>query len=271
MIKSIITNIKYCFSSKQIDDENAQAISPFKIILAGLLYGLILSAVYAITWKIFGDIYFTDRSRLRIIPSAMIILIMCILGYRQLIGVMLITNRLTGDGESEENPNLKLAGILAVIVIILLKYSALLAMPNPTPWLPADWRRYFAFAYPKVNFRVLILLALWGKTAILIAGATGPSSIKIELPEKILRKKISIKSLIANLMLTFILTTIYFSNLNSRTIGLIISFVIFILVYLTSIFLAWKNDGHDKYSIFACAELAEILLLLSYLAIAKFL
>lgn len=271
MLKSLFTNIRYCCSSKTIDETEAQAISPFKIIITGLLYGFLLSAVYAITWKIFGDIYFTDRSRLRLIPSVMIIVTMCIFGYRQLDGLTVSVDRLAGDSDRDENSNLKMAGILAIIVIILLKYSALLAMPNHTPWWPADWRRYFAFAYPKVHIRVLILLALWGKTAVLIAGATGPSSSGIELPEKILRKKLSIKSLIANLLLTFILTTIYFSSLNSRTIGLIISFVIFILVYLASIFLAWRNKGHDKYSIFACAELAEILLLLSYLSIAKYL
>jgi hypothetical protein len=52
--------------------------------------------------------------------------------------------------------------------------------------------------------------------------------------------------------------------------GLLIAFILFLLVYLSSMFLAWRLNGHDRFSIFASAELAETFVLLSYLIISRY-
>jgi len=144
-------------------------------------------------------------------------------------------------------------------------------MPYHSPWWPADWRQYFNFLYPRMHYRLLILLGVWGKTGLLIAGATGPTHADIQPADRLFRRKITIKTLLGNLVFTFFLTTVYFSTWWNRALGLLVAFILFLIIYLLSMILAWRFRGHDRFSMFACGEIAEILILFAYLAIARFL
>ncbi len=265
---------QYSFSS---DKSKAQQkiFSNFMIILWGLIYGLILSAIFAISWKCFGDIYFSERSRLRLIPSVSILLVSCLLNFNQILGFGKTIDSISQRNKSPlENNNLAYAimlpGILAIFMALLIKFSALLAMPYHAPWWPADWRRIFNRLYPQMHFRIFILLGLWGKLGFVISASTGQTAENIDATSKAIRNNAKIRSLLGNLVIVFAVTTIYFSSWRNRAIGLLVSFVIFMFVYLASMLISWRLKGHNKYSMFACSELAEILLLLSYLAIAKF-
>ncbi len=273
--------IYYCIFPEYSLDANQpefieKSYSSFMMILWGVLYGLILSVVFAISWKCFGDIYFSERSRLRLIPSIFILFIGCLVNFNQLLGIGKTIDRLVGCNETGINGNrcsyfLLLPGILAIFMFILIKFSALLAMPYHAPWWPADWRRFFNRFYPQMHFRVLILLGMWGKLGFIIACSTGQTSAEIDDVSKAIRRGAKIRSLLGNIALVFIITAIYFSSWRNRAMGLLVSFVIFLAVYLVSMIISWRLKGHDKYSMFACSELAEVLLLLAYLAVARFL
>ncbi len=270
-IVSIYSASSYCIFPQFSIKSDKQKFTPLMILLWGLVYGLILSAVFAISWKYFGDIYFSERSRLRLMPSAMVLLASCLLNFKQLLGFSRTVDRLANPEFTQSDIySLALPGVLAIVMIILIKFSALLAMPYHTPWWPTDWRRYFNRLYPQMHFRVLILMGLWGKMGIIIASSTGQSSEDITPTDKIVRTRSTIKSLLGNLVIVFIVTTIYFSSWRNRAIGLLVAFVIFLIVYLASMLISWRIGGHNKYSIFACGELSETLLLLAYLAIARF-
>ncbi|MFA5865923.1 MAG: hypothetical protein WC975_14720 [Phycisphaerae bacterium] len=273
LIGSFWLGVRYCVFPVGMRDTGMARVSPWMITGWGLLYGLVLCVVFGASWKLFGDIYFSEYSRLRIVPMAMVILVGSATGFKQLLGLAVTVDRLAGEGRSDGAviPPVKLPGQLAIVLVILLKFSALLSLPYHTPWWPGDWRRYFNFLYPVMYYRVLILLGLWGKTGLLVAGATGPTHGATDDVDRAFRRKLTIKSLIGNLVLTFVMTTVYFSQWRNRAIGMLVSVVIFLLVYLVSMIFSWRGKGHDRYSMFAIAELSELFLLLGYLAIAKFL
>jgi hypothetical protein len=278
MMKSLISSARYTIDVSGGNEANMDSLRPVGIVLWGIAYGVILSLCFAGSWKLFGEIYFSEYSRLRLIPISIILLLSGIFGFRQLLGLAVTVDRLVmGDGaapplneQEKKIPAVHFPGQLAVLLLFLVKFAALLAMPYQTPWWPGDWRRYFNFLYPKVLYRVLILFGLWGKTAILIAAATGPTSEKAAPVDRAFRKKMNIRSLIGNLLITFVLTSVYFSSWKNHAMGILVAFILFLLVYLCSMFLAWRLKGHDRFSIFATAELAETLVLLSYLIISRY-
>ncbi len=263
-------SVGYCFWPGGVG-----GVEPGMVTVWGLVLGLLFCGVFAWSWKFFGDIYFSEYSRLRVVPIAMVILAGSILDFKQLLGLSVTVDRLVGgeraDGDTGVIPAVRLPGILAMVLAILLKFSALLAMPYHAPWWPGDWRRVFNPLYPMMHYRVLVLLGLWGKAGVLIAGATGPTSPEIGEADRAFRRKLSIRSLLGNLVFTFLITTVYFSSWRNRAIGILVSFVIFLLVYLVSMVISWRMKGHDRYTIFACGAIGELLLLFGYLAVSRFL
>jgi len=274
VLASFAATIGYCVRPGGVGEPDIAKVSPRMVTVWGLVYGLLLCGVFAWSWRFFGDIYFSEYSRLRLVPIALVVLFNAIVGFKQLLGLAVTVDRLAEPNRElapETVPPVKLPGQLAIILAILLKFTALLAMPYHSPWWPGDWRRYFNRFYPMMHYRVLILFGLWGRTGLLIAAATGPTSSDIDNQDRIFRRKLAIRSLLANLVVTFLVTTVYFSSWRNRAIGMLVSFIIFLLVYLVSMLLSWRTEGHDRHSMFACAEISELLLLFSYLAVAKYL
>lgn len=251
------------------------------ILITGLFYGIILAFIYAISWKCFGDIYFTEKSRLRLLPSAAVILISTMLNNKQLYGLAKILQKLlkqkptedikdpTARQESYEFQLFFLA--TAAALIILLKYSVMLSLPHQIPSWPSDWRRSFMFLYPRLALRVVILMELWHKAGLIIAAATGYLNSKASPVEKRLKSNLSIKKLLLILLGTTIFTSIYITNWQERAVGFIISIITFLTVYAYSMLICWRFKGHTRLSIFSAAEVSSITMLLSTLAFAKYL
>jgi hypothetical protein len=101
-----------------------------------------------------------------------------------------------------ENNNLAYAimlpGILAIFMALLIKFSALLAMPYHAPWWPADWRRIFNRLYPQMHFRIFILLGLWGKLGFVISASTGQTAENIDATSKAIRNNAKIRQIRTN-------------------------------------------------------------------------
>ncbi len=244
---------------------------PIWFLVVGLIYGLIFSGVYAITWKCFGDVYFTERTRLRLIPAMGVIIVASILNYNQLCSIGITIKEMVKKNTSEDD---SLGGILLVFVVILLvillKYSIFLAMPYHSLRCPSDWRRFFNFMYPRMNFRVLILMGLWGKMGILISSATGYRSSALPEVERRLREKTTVKSLLILLFWVVLITGIYLSSWQSRALGVVIAVIVFLLTYIYSMVVSWYLKGHTRFSMLSAGEVAEVVLLLCYLASAKY-
>ncbi len=242
LLRSLFSSIRFALDVSE-DETRIERVRPIGITLWGIIYGVILSLCFAGSWKLFGEIYFSEYSRLRLIPIAIILLLNGILGFRQLLGLAVTVDRLViGENreKAEENvstgqkdiPMICFPGQLAVLLLFLIKFTAFLAMPYQIPWWPGDWRRYFNFLYPKVLYRVLILFGLWGKTAILIAGATGPTRADASQNDRVFRKKMNIRSLLGNLIITFVMTSVYFSSWKNHALGILVAFILFLMIYL---------------------------------------
>jgi len=250
---------------------------PTAISVWGLVVGLILSGVFALSWKYFGDIYFTEDTRLRLVPSAMVLVAISILNLKQLAAVAITADQVVlrePPGERAGHDPLRQCSIIAVVAVvlaILLKFSALLAMRHHALWRPGDWRRVFNPIYPRIHARVLVLLGLWGKAGLLIAAGTGSQHPNIRPADRALRQALRIRTLVFNLAAVTVMTTVYFSTWRNRALGLLVSLFVFVVVYLASMLISRRQGGHDGWSMFACAELGELALLLGYLVIAKYL
>lgn len=277
ILLSLAASARYCLClSNPVAQEHQRPVVPSSIIVWGVVVGFILCAVFAGSWKQFGDIYFSEYRRLRLVPSAMVLLVAGVLGFKQLLGLAVTVDRivLKDPVEAVESRQLlrtiTMAGILAVVLLILLKFSALLAMPNTVRWWPNDWRRYFNWLYPGIHFRVLILFGLWSQLGLLIAAATGAQSGCIADQDRAFRRSARIGTLLWNLVLVTMLTSIYFSSVHNRATGLVLSLFLFVLLYLASMLISRRQGGHDVHSMFACAELGGSAVLVGYLAIAKY-
>jgi hypothetical protein len=280
--KMFAASVRYVIRAPNGDVSDASEVknvkvSPYALMVWGLVYGVLISLCFAVSWKIFGEIYFSEYSRLRLIPIVVVLLIGSIVCFRQLLGFAVTIDRLVMPDQSDDSnetsktiPTVHFPGQLAVFLLILLKFTALLAMPYQTPWWPADWRRFFNFLYPKALYRVLILAGVWNSAAILLASATGPTRKTANASDCSFRKQMSIKSLLGNLLITFVLTSIYFSSWRNHALGLLVAFILFLVMYLISMLLAWRLKGHDRFTSFACAQIAETLVLLSYLIISRY-
>jgi hypothetical protein len=275
VLNAFFRTARYCILPGGVDDECRGRFSPWMVTVWGLVCGLIFCGVFAGSWKVFGDIYFSESSRLRLVPIAMVVLAGTLLGFRSLVGLAVTVDRAAGAGDADDGaalPRVGLAGQTALVLAVLLKFAGLLAMPYHTPWLPGDWRRYFWPLYPSMmHSRVLLLLGLWTAAGLLVAGATGPAGPGLGGADRQFRRTLTIRSLIGNLVFTFLVTAVYFSSWRNRGIGILLSFIIFLAVYLVSMAVSWRQKGHDRFTLFACAELAQLLLLFGYLAVDKYL
>jgi len=261
-------------------DRRPQApFSPYMLLAVGFIEGLLLCAVFSLSWKYFGDIYFSQYSRLRLVPVVMTITCLSIFELRQLTGLADMAANLYDKQSPPADPYSRdqmirlviWTGVVAICLSLLIKFAALLAMPHHASWWPSDWRRHFNFAYPAVHLRVLILLALWGKAGILIAAATGCDGQGLSSTGAALRASMGVQQLAKSLLPVFILTGVYFSSWHNHAVGVLVGVVIFAVVYIGSMTLSWVARGHRDSSMLACGELAQLILLLSYLAISKLL
>ena len=268
--------MNFWISPSGVSEEKQSKLSLWYLTIWGVVYGIGLSIVFAAGWKIFGELYFSEYNRLRLIPIVLVLVMSAIFGFRQLLGFGVTVDRLVGYDAGDDVSGAKIAkvglpGTLAVFLVMLIKFTSLLAMPYPTPWSPTGWRAYFNFLYPpKTLYRVLILYGLWGKAAYLIALATGPTNSQADPADRTLRRKMTIRTLVGNLVFTFFVTSIYYSSWRNHALGLLVALVIFAIVYTTSMLLAWRLKGHDQHSMFACSELAEVLVLFGYLIINSY-
>jgi len=268
--------VRYCIGLQRPEYDAPIRPSPTAVAVWGLLVGLIVSGAFAVSWKYFGDIYFSESTRLRLVPSVMVILAGSILNFKQLVGIAVTGERIVlGEQSGRLEPRdavkgISLVGLLVLVLAILLKFSVLLAMPYHTPWWPNDWRRIFSSIYPRMHTRVFILMGLWGKAGLLIAGATGSQSSDLGGPDRAFRRALKIRTLILNLAIVTAVTVIYFSSSHNRALGLLVSVSVFLVVYIASMLSSHRQRGHDRYSMFACAEVAELTLLLGYLAITRY-
>lgn len=114
-----------------------------------------------------------EYQQIRLAPMALLLAFdACWLGYRLLAGAAAVVAGWS-DRTTRLGGTVILPAVVFLIVALLVKLSLLAALPTgAVPW-PADWRENLRFFYPYVIYRPLVLMPLWGRWAVLLAGNIG--------------------------------------------------------------------------------------------------
>ena len=229
----------------------------------GLAIGILYTLVYRVAWRWFGE-----QQHLRLLPP-MILLIADFgwFGYRQLAAAIAVFKRAPPASATGE---LRLPGATAVLLIGLLKYLLLLALPAGAMAFNADWRQYLSVLYPGVIYRPLVLMPLWGRWAMMLAfsiGRVAPGG------SERLRHLAGGTRLLAIGGWWFIagpLTVAYTSPEPVHlAYGVVIALGVLVVAYLASFALARRYDGQTETTVLAAGLIGELAFLMFYLPIAR--
>ncbi len=236
------------------------------IVPTGLLIGLAWTAVFRITWRIYGE-----TANMVLIPALAIILLECILtGRLLLLGATGTVERMAGidDKNAGANAPLSTIGVLTLCTVVLTQWVLLVSLRDITTWWPSapDWRHHFNFLYPRIIFRPLILAPLWGRWGILLATTIGRPSSYADTATAGISRAIGPRRMLIHTLLPIIVTTVFFSREQNRFIGGVMSMLVFAVTFFASFAVARRCGGQSRHTIFAAGLVAQLGFLAIYRA-----
>ena len=234
------------------------------LVPGGLLIGLAYVGLYRASWRIFGEV-----AGVRLMPALAIWLLDVVLcGLPLLLGAARTVDRW---GERGENPTaspsrLGQAGTIGLLVLLILKLVLWTALsPGIAGW-PADWRRYFNFAYPRPVLRPLILAPMWGRWGLILAASIGRTAPAEGGPIAGLSGARSPAVVLGWFVPVLALTAVYCGRHGRWMIGCIIGLAVLGVTFLFAVVSARRFSGHTRYTVYAAALLSEASFLIFYLA-----
>ncbi len=238
------------------------------IVPLGLVLGLIWTAVFRLTWRVYGE-----TANMALVPAFAVVLLECILTGRLLVmGATRTAEQITrnGDANVDAGPLMPLSaiGALVLCMTVLAHWIFLVSLRDLTTWWPsdADPRHYFNFLYPRIIFRPLILAPIWGRWGILLATTVGRPTPHADAATTVIGRVMGPRRLLLQTLLPVILTTIYFSREQNRFIGLVMSLLVFAATFLASVAFARRCGGQTRHTIFAAGLVAQLAFLAIYRA-----
>jgi hypothetical protein len=272
-------------------DESAHADAPEWrtagrwLILWGLATGIVYAAVFRITWRWFGE-----YQGIRWLPAAAVLIAdLGFCGYRLLASVTHLSRR-SATVPSNGNGSVALPQLLAVVLVIIVKYAMLLSVPqgisksggNPL-WLPGGWLRWFHFVYPVVVYRPLILMPLWGRWAMSLATLIGRVSASGSPRLRLMAGGVTLRVIVGQWALLSLITILYcWSSLSDLAggaavsierlftdlaRGAIISIGLMLAAYAASFILARRHGGQNEATVCVAGLAGELAFLSLFLAV----
>jgi cobalamin synthase len=230
----------------------------------GLAIGILYTLIYRAAWRWFGE-----YQRLRLLPP-MILLIADLgwFGYRQFAAAVEVFDRKRSP--SAAPGGLALPGVTAVMLIGLLKYLLLLALPAGAMVFRADWRQYLSVLYPGVIYRPLLLMPLWGRWAMMLALCIGRVSPDSSPRLRHMASGVRLKTIVGWWFFTGLLTIAYSSPEPLHlAYGVVVALGVLVTSYLASFALARRYDGQTETTVAAAGLIAELAFLIFYLPLAR--
>jgi hypothetical protein len=237
----------------------------------GLILGLAWSAVFAVAWRLFGEY----PVGLRLVPDlAVVIADLLLTSCFTMAGVRMLESLASRDDSLLNNhrKDITAAGVLAAIVLILVTYATLLAIPKGIEWWPADWRRHLHWMYPRPIFRPLVVMPMWACWSMVLAAGIGRAR-----PEPIgapnLLDKLAGQATPSHIFLGFLpaalLTAVYASRDKNPAIGFGIALVVFLCVYVAAMAAALRWRGQTGVTILAAGLVGRVAFVLCWLFIGR--
>jgi len=241
------------------------------LVPGGLLIGLIYAALYRSSWRVFGEV-----EDVRLIPALAVWLVdVTVFGLAMFLGVARTVDRWPGKPPgglpqaATPASRLGTAGLLALIVVLVVKLVLWTAIPEGISGWPADWRRHFNFMYPRPVFRPLILAPMWGRWGLILAGSIARTAPQEGACLPGLRGARSTLTVMGWFLVNLAITAIYCGRQRRWMIGCIIGLAILGVTYLFCVASARRFSGHTRFTVYAAAFLAEAAFLIFYLAASQ--
>jgi hypothetical protein len=231
----------------------------------GALIGIAYAAVFSITWRWLGE-----YQRIRLAPMAVLL---CLdagwLGFRLLESGARVVLSFQHPGPAGR-PGPAIGATVFVVLALLIKFALLVALPAGAVTYPADWREDLSILYPYVIYRPLILMPLWGRWGVLLAGTIG----RIAPGEPGRLGRLASGSSLASVMIYWVLitaVTVVYSSPAGRFVGwsMLLSLGMLLIAYMVSFVLARRFSGQTEASILAAGWAVETAFLLIYLPISR--
>jgi len=234
------------------------------LIVWGLLIGILYAAVFRMTWRFFGEYQY-----IRFVPAACVLAIdLAFGGYRLLAAFISVVAR-------PQTGTLTLPGVLAVVLIALVKYAMLLSIPTGVArsmesgeW--SDWLTRFGILYPQAIYRPLVLMPLWGRWAMTLALSIGRCAPESSSRLRDMAAGVRLPLIMTYWLLGAALTVLYSSGApHSVARGTVIALLVMVAAYATSFILARRHGGQTEVTVGATGLVSEIAFLALYLSISS--
>jgi cobalamin synthase len=234
----------------------------------GLLIGVVYALVFGICWRIFGQ-----YQGIRWLPA---VAVLCIdlagLGYRLLAGTATLAARCDRDRP------VPVAGVLAVVLVALVKFCLLVSLPrgiwqasaggHAPGWEPLlDPLKPLA---PTPIYRPLLLMPLWGRYAMELALVVGRAAPHTSRRLMHMGEGTSVGRVILHWLVCTVLTASYCSGAGRYLAHTVImSLGVLLLVYAACFVMAHRLNGQDEATVGAAGLTGELSFLVLYIALAN--
>jgi len=234
------------------------------------VWGLLIGAAYAGSFRVIW-LWLGEYQHIRLAPMALLLVVDAgFLGYRLLTGAAAVVSGWHARVGAGLGPP-TLATLVFVILAVLVKFSLLVSLPAGAVTWPADWREHIRAVYPYVIYRPLILMPLWGRWAMLLAGTIGRVAPEGSDRLRLIGRGSRLLMVMGWWAAIAGLTVLYCSPTRYH-IGwfILISLGMLLVAYLASFVLARRFGGQTESTVTAVGWGVEIAFLLVYLPVARY-
>lgn len=235
----------------------------------GLLLGLVWTGIFAAAWRMFGE-----YSSLRLVPVLAIVVADCLLSGRFLMAGVRATESLASRDDrqlSMSRPEILAVGAVAAGLLVLVLYGLLLAVPTGIEWWPSDWRWHLRRLYPRPVFRPLVLMPLWACWGMVLASGIGRArgSAEGDDPAGLIAGQATPRQIFLGFLPAAAISAVYCSHDGNLVIGLAVSLVVFLCVYVTAMAAALRWQGQCAVTILLSGLVGRTAFLLCWLFISR--
>ena len=242
------------------------------LVPMGLICGLLWTSWFSFIWWKFGEI-----ERLRVLPSlAVVLLDVALIGYPMFKGAILTIQHLIESPSPDATPaqreslHTTLPVLMALLLLVMVKFGLCLSIPTTPVWWPSDWRQAWMWLYPETVRRPLLLAPLWGAWGILMAGSVGRAASHAPAAVAELGRAARPAVILGWFIPLVFVTGSYCSHHGNFMTGVILSFIILAVTFAGSAFAARRLGGQTFSTILAAGQLAQLSFLTGFLAFGPY-
>jgi hypothetical protein len=227
----------------------------------GLLIGIAYACVYRVAWRCFGEV-----QGIRLMPAVSVWLVDVLLcGGVLLMAAARIADRL--QGHSSGSPRaFGSAGVIAMVVLIILKLVLWIAIPEGVSTWPGIWGSKLNIAYPHAFYRPLILAPLWGRWGMVLASGLGRPAEDADPLVRNLSSRGWPSAVLVSFLAIAGLTAVYCGYSGRWPYGCVVALGVMAVTFLFGVFMARRVGGQSRATIRVCGLMAEISFLILYMS-----